>query len=118
PLPSIVRLSRFVLRPNRKVLLSRKNVIRRDKQQCQYCGTHVGAMTVDHIIPRVRGGGDSWENLVCACMPCNTRKGRRTPREAEMKLLREPKKPGYLYFIQHLAKHADVRWKPYLFMLD
>ncbi|MCK5148912.1 HNH endonuclease, partial [bacterium] len=49
PLPSIVRLSRFVLRPNRKVLLSRKNVIRRDKQQCQYCGTHVGAMTVDHI---------------------------------------------------------------------
>jgi len=116
PLPSIVRLSRYIKRPQRHVLLTRKNVIRRDGHACQYCGALHKEMTVDHVMPRVRGGKDTWENLVCACMACNTKKGRRTPKEAEMPLLREPRKPGYLFFIQHMAKTADHRWKPYLYM--
>lgn len=116
PLPSIVRLSRFIQVPRKRVLLNRKNILKRDHHQCQYCGTTEGSVTVDHIIPRVRGGRDTWENLVCACTRCNAKKGNRTPHEAGMKLLRQPRKPGYLYFIQHLVGVPDDRWKPYLFM--
>lgn len=116
PMPSIVRLSRLVYVPRKRVLLNRKNVIKRDNHQCQYCGTREGSITVDHIIPKNRGGEDSWENLVCACMKCNTFKGNRTPREAGMKLKKKPKKPGYLFFIQHLGSDTDDRWKPYLFL--
>ncbi len=116
PLPSIVRISRYVHIPRKRVLISRKNVIKRDNHRCQYCGTTSAPMTVDHILPRVRGGADNWENLVCACMECNTKKGNKTPQEAHMKLLREPKRPGYLFFIQHLAGSVDDRWKQYLFM--
>jgi 5-methylcytosine-specific restriction endonuclease McrA len=71
---------------------------------------------VDHVIPKDRGGTDSWENLVCACVRCNSRKGNRTPEEAGMRLLRRPKKPNHLFFIQHLIGVYDERWKPYLFM--
>ena len=116
PLPSIVRLSRLVHIPRKRVLLNRKNIIKRDNHKCQYCCTHYGPVTVDHVIPKDRGGQDSWENLVCACMDCNTKKRNRTPREAEMPLIRKPKKPGYLFFIQHFVGIPDDRWKPYLFM--
>ena len=116
PLPSIVRLSRLVHIPRKRVLLNRKNIIKRDNHKCQYCCTHDGPVTVDHVIPKDRGGQDSWENLVCACMDCNTKKRNRTPREAEMPLIRKPKKPGYLFFIQHFVGIPDDRWKPYLFM--
>ncbi len=115
-LPSIVRLSRYINVPRKRILLNRKNIIKRDNHQCQYCGTYDGSVTVDHLIPRDRGGLDTWENLVCACMKCNTKKRNRTPREAHMKLLRKPRKPGYLFFIQHhLGVHDDC-WKPYLFL--
>ena len=116
PLPSIVRLSRMVHVPKKRVLLSRKNIIKRDNHQCQYCGTREGPVTVDHVFPRNRGGKDTWENLVCACMKCNSRKGNLTPKEAGMHLRRHPRKPGYLFFIQHLGGVSDDRWKPYLFM--
>ena len=116
PLPSIVRLIRLVYVPRKRVLMNRKNVIKRDGHKCQYCGTHEGPVTVDHVIPKDRGGQDTWENLVCACMACNTKKRNRTPREAGMKLMKQPKKPGYLFFIQHLVGFSDDRWKPYLFM--
>jgi len=116
PLPSIVRLSRLVHVPRKRILLNRKNIIKRDRHQCQYCGTFEGPVTVDHIVPKDQGGEDSWENLVCACMKCNTKKRNRTPREAGMILLRKPRKPGYLFFIQHLVGIPDERWKPYLFL--
>jgi 5-methylcytosine-specific restriction endonuclease McrA len=116
PLPSIVRLSRMVHVPRKRVLLSRKNIIKRDNHQCQYCGTREGPVTVDHVVPRNRGGKDTWENLVCACMKCNSKKGNRTPKESGMILKRRPRKPGYLFFIQHLGSVSDDRWKPYLFM--
>ena len=116
PLPSIVRLSRLIHVPRKRILLNRKNIIKRDNHQCQYCGTTEGSVTVDHILPKDRGGGDTWENLVCACMKCNTKKRNRTPREAGMILLKKPRKPGYLFFIQHLVGIPDDRWKPYLFM--
>ncbi|HFE52841.1 MAG TPA: HNH endonuclease [Bacteroidetes bacterium] len=116
PVPSIVRLVSYVRIPHRRVVLTRKNIIKRDNRQCQYCGTRTGPFTVDHVIPKDRGGTDSWENLVCACVRCNSRKGNRTPEEAGMRLLRKPKKPNHLFFIQHLIGVYDERWKPYLFM--
>jgi len=118
PLPSIVRLSKYIKVQRKRILLSRKNIIKRDKHICQYCGSLDGSVTIDHVIPKDKGGKDTWENLVCACMECNGKKGNRTPEEAHMPLLRKPKKPGYLFFIQHLIGVPDERWKPYLFMSD
>ncbi|MCK7472490.1 MAG: HNH endonuclease [Rhodopseudomonas palustris] len=115
-LPSIVRLSRLIHVPRKRILLSRNNIIKRDNHRCQYCGTEKSPFTVDHIVPRDRGGLDTWENLVCACSLCNSRKRNRTPQEAGMQLLRKPRKPGYLFFIQTQAHIPDERWKPYLFM--
>lgn len=116
PLPSIVRLGRLVHIPRKRILLTRSNVIKRDNHQCQYCGTMEGSFTVDHVIPKDKGGQDTWENLVCACIRCNTKKRNQTPKEAGMSLLRIPRKPGYLLFIQHHIGIPDERWKPYLFM--
>jgi 5-methylcytosine-specific restriction endonuclease McrA len=115
-LPSIVRLIRLIQVPRKRILLNRKNIIKRDKHQCLYCGNTEGPVTVDHVIPRDGGGEDTWENLVCACVNCNTTKRNHTPKEAGMKLLRRPRKPGYLFFIQYLVGIPDERWKPYLFM--
>jgi len=116
PLPSVIRLGRLAHVPRKRILLNRANILKRDNYQCQYCGTTKPPFTIDHVIPRDRGGEDSWENLVCACVECNTRKRNRTPQEAGMKLLRVPRKPGYLFFIQNFGNIPDERWKPYLFM--
>jgi 5-methylcytosine-specific restriction endonuclease McrA len=115
-LPSIVRLSRLIHVPRKRILLSRNAIFKRDNHRCQYCGSDKSPFTVDHIVPRDRGGADTWENLVCACSHCNGRKRNRTPQEAGMQLLRKPRKPGYLFFIQTLVRIPDERWKPYLFM--
>ncbi len=116
PLPSIVRLTRFINVPRKRIILSRKNIIKRDNHQCQYCGTRSGPVTIDHVIPKVRGGEDSWENLVCACVKCNNKKGNRTPEEAGMRLAKKPQRPNYLFFIRYFVGNIDHRWKPYLYM--
>jgi 5-methylcytosine-specific restriction endonuclease McrA len=118
PLPSVLRLDRYVRVPNRRILLTRKNILKRDRFQCQYCGARGKPLTVDHVIPKERGGKETWENLVAACVECNTRKGNRTPEEANMPLLKVPKKPNYLHFIQNFHGTIDDRWKPYLFLAD
>lgn len=116
PYPSIVRLISFVRIPRRGVVLSRKNIIKRDNHRCQYCGAKHKPLTVDHILPKVRGGRDTWENLVCACVTCNNKKGNRTPEEANMPLLRMPKRPSYLFFIYQNTPLIDEKWKPYLYL--
>ncbi len=117
PLPSIIRLSRYINIPHKKIDLSRKNILRRDGFKCQYCGTTSGNLTVDHIIPKSRGGTDSWDNLVTACISCNNKKGNRTPEEAGMKLLAKPRKPNHIIFIKSFIGSAiDNEWKPYLFV--
>lgn len=115
-LPSIVRLLRYISVPRKKIILSRKNIIKRDAHRCQYCGKREGPVTVDHVIPKRRGGPDDWENLVCACVKCNAKKGDRIPSEAGMKLIRPPKRPNHIFIIQHFIGIADDRWKPYLFL--
>lgn len=116
PFPSVVRLSIYVRLPYKKIILSRKNILRRDSHRCQYCGRGDVPLTVDHIIPKARGGEDVWENLVTACIACNNRKGDRTPEEAMMPLLRKITRPNHVTFIRHFVGTVDERWKPYLFM--
>ncbi len=115
PWPSIVRLKYFVRVPYKRIMLSRKNVLRRDGFRCQYCGSR-DSLTVDHVLPKSRGGGDSWENLVAACTPCNNRKGCRTPEEARMELRRQPFRPSQVMFIRDFIGNVDDTWKPYLFL--
>jgi 5-methylcytosine-specific restriction endonuclease McrA len=116
PFPSIVRLSVYIRVPFKKIILSRKNILRRDGHRCQYCGRGDLPLTVDHVIPKSHGGDDTWENLVCACVQCNNKKGDRTPEEAEISLIRKPTRPNHVMFIRHFVGRIDERWKPYLFM--
>jgi|TARA_B100001964_G_scaffold241525_1_gene314135 5-methylcytosine-specific restriction endonuclease McrA len=94
--PKIIRLLMYDSFIKPEVRLTRRNLYARDKNKCQYCGKRFSAtdLTLDHIVPRVQGGGNSWANLVCACLRCNTRKGGRTPRQANMRLIRQPFKPA------------------------
>src|SRR5579864_1103359 len=91
--PSVIRLLEYRRIPHQTRALSRKNILLRDRNTCQYCGTVLSSseLTLDHVIPRSRGGASTWENLVACCHRCNRQKGNQLPGEAEMKLLREPR---------------------------
>ncbi|MEE8335703.1 MAG: HNH endonuclease [Candidatus Neomarinimicrobiota bacterium] len=115
-LPSIIKLKGFVKFNSLNVALSRKNILLRDKYQCQYCGNKFGSLSLDHVIPKERGGGDNWDNLVTACQPCNRKKGNRTPEEAEMKLNRIPRKPNRIHYFQNFINEEQGAWRPYLFL--
>ena len=116
PVPTVVRVSSFVPVPYKKIILSRKNILRRDGHRCQYCGRGDVPLTLDHVHPKSKGGEDSWENLVAACVKCNNKKGDSTPEEAGLQLMRPPMKPNHVTFIRHFVGNMDDRWKPYLFM--
>lgn len=93
--PRIVRLTRYDRFPKTTVRFNRKNVFARDDHRCQYCGQQrpMSQLSLDHVVPRAHGGKTTWENIVCSCLPCNSRKGGRTPVQASMKLLSKPAKP-------------------------
>lgn len=93
--PKIIRLLGYDRLPAQHVKLNRKNIFARDRNHCQYCGKGfpTSELSLDHVIPRSRLGGETWANLVCACTRCNARKGGRTPAEANMKLVRKPIQP-------------------------
>jgi len=114
--PSVIRLHSYVRKPFKEVVLSRKNIIKRDSNTCQYCGRNNRPMTVDHIIPKSFGGKDKWSNLVAACTACNTKKGSRTPEDAGLKLQKKPRKPSHLFFLQTSFGRPHESWKPYLFL--
>lgn len=116
PFPTIVRLRVYIRVPYKKIVLSRKNIMRRDNHRCQYCKRTDLALTIDHIIPKSKGGDDSWENLIAACVKCNNKKGDRTPDEANMPLLKKPSKPSHITFMKHFIGRIDEEWKPYLYM--
>jgi 5-methylcytosine-specific restriction endonuclease McrA len=115
PWPSIVRLKSYARVPYKRVMLSRRNVLQRDQHTCQYCAS-TSDLTIDHVLPKSRGGRDTWENLVAACVSCNNRKGDRTPEEAGMALAREPFRPSYVMFIRDFVGSVHEAWKPYLFL--
>ncbi len=118
-LPSVIRLLEYRRIPRQARSLSRKNILLRDRFTCQYCGVRAptGELTMDHVVPRSRGGGSAWENLVACCIDCNNKKGSRTPDEANMKLARPPR-PFTMHTSRHLMRmlgKSDDQWRKYLF---
>lgn len=95
--PRVIRLLRYDRVPRTTLRFNRRNLFARDGHRCQYCGTTPSShqLSLDHVIPRSRGGETSWENVVCCCIRCNTHKGGRTPQEARMRLLKPPSKPTH-----------------------
>ncbi len=117
PRPSVIKLSYMVKRPRPQVRLSRREIFMRDDYQCQYCGTRSRELTLDHVIPKHRGGGHSWDNLVSACRPCNHRKGGKTLEEARMRLKAAPKRPQptqYFLWVQRLNGSQSSAWLKFL----
>lgn len=113
--PSVIRLRRYIRVPYTKIVLSRRNVMRRDNFICQYCGKK-SDLTIDHVLPKSRGGRDVWENLTTACEKCNVKKGNRTPREAQMELATKPYRPIPITFFRDMNGGVQEPWKPYLYM--
>jgi 5-methylcytosine-specific restriction endonuclease McrA len=111
--PSVIRLRRFVRVPyRRRAALSRRGVFIRDGHLCQYCGR--SAENVDHVVPRSRGGGHEWENVVAACRRCNSRKKDRTPAEAAMTLRRAPYAPKAAFWLVVAVGGVQPEWRDYL----
>ena len=118
PAPSVIRLRYYVRIPfNLPVPLSRRAIFLRDEYACQYCSTQPGKenLTIDHILPRSRGGRTDWENVVTACAPCNRRKGNRTPEEAHMALLQKPVRPRFWAMALAMGPSNEV-WRKYLYI--
>lgn len=114
-MPSIVRLMKYVAIPQRQIPLSRRYILLRDCYTCQYCGKQESKhMTIDHVIPKSRGGKSTWENLVCACRQCNNKKNNRPPKEANMTLLRPPTKPNFRHLLIINTQNAPAEWFPYI----
>jgi 5-methylcytosine-specific restriction endonuclease McrA len=111
-LPSVIRLVYMIRRPRPKVRLTRKEIFARDGWCCVYCGRSTRDLTLDHVMPRHRGGAHTWENLVSACKPCNHKKAGRTPSEARMAMNHEPAAPRhgiYYTFFQYLGHQEEWR---------
>jgi 5-methylcytosine-specific restriction endonuclease McrA len=117
PVPSVIRLPYLVKRPFRAGRkLSRLEIFARDGYTCQYCGKQTRQLTLDHVIPRYRGGPHTWENLVSACVPCNRRKAGKTPEEAKMKLRQIPVAPRSNRYSYIPRQYLETReeWQRYL----
>lgn len=117
PSPSVVRLKSHIKRPRPQLRLSRSSVLARDNYICQYCGVTAHDLTVDHIIPKRYGGPTSWDNLVCCCKKCNSRKGDKTLAQIGFVLKQEPRRPKYVPFISLTKFISGARnqvWRDYL----
>jgi 5-methylcytosine-specific restriction endonuclease McrA len=117
PVPLVIRLVYYVKIPRRVALpVTRRGVLNRDQYTCQYCGATPlrKDLTVDHVLPRSRGGKTTWENVVTACKKCNGRKGSRTPVEANMKLLNQPVRPRYVAIAHVVSAEAKQAWGKYI----
>jgi 5-methylcytosine-specific restriction endonuclease McrA len=111
--PSVILLRRYVRIPNgRNVPVSRRGVLRRDGQRCAYCQN--GATTIDHVVPRSRGGADTWENLVACCLRCNNLKGDRTPQEMGWSLRSLPRAPHGTAWLVRGVERALPQWEEFL----
>lgn len=115
--PRVILLLGFDRFPKKEVKFTRHNLFERDRNTCQYCGQVFDRrdLNLDHVIPRDRGGPTTWENIVCSCIPCNTRKANRTPAEAHMHLVRKPKRPKWRPFVQvSLGASMHDSWRHFL----
>jgi 5-methylcytosine-specific restriction endonuclease McrA len=114
-LPSVIRLVKYIRRPRPKLRLTRREIFNRDTWQCQYCGRATKDLTLDHVLPRHRGGPHTWENLVSACKTCNHRKAGRTPVEAGMRLMQEPAAPRVsVYHTLFPYLGSELEWRKFV----
>jgi len=114
-IPSVIRILYMVKRPHSERKLTRIEVLRRDQFTCQYCGKETRELTLDHVVPRHKRGKHIWENVVSACSQCNSHKAGRTPKEAGLRLIRQPFTPrisGYYVPYEYLQRHAE--WHKFL----
>jgi 5-methylcytosine-specific restriction endonuclease McrA len=117
PLPTVIRLRYYVRIPYKEIPLTRRNSLERDRHTCQYCHYRGEQLTLDHVIPRSRGGGETWENMVAACVRCNVKKGNRTPKEANMPLSYPPRRPySSLHFeiVKNIKGDRNQEWRKYV----
>lgn len=116
PLPSVIRLIYLIRRPRPQMRLSRREIFNRDNHLCQYCGRRgTKDLTLDHVLPRHRGGRHTWENLVTACKTCNHKKAGRTPQEARMALMREPYQPRVNnYYVVYPYLQREEAWRKFV----
>lgn len=117
PLPLVIRLVYYVRVPHKMgIPLTRRTIMVRDNYTCQYCGAQPtrASLSIDHVIPKVRGGATTWDNVVCACKACNLRKGSRTPEEAGLHLLNRPGRPAYVALVFLANAVAHQAWNKYI----
>lgn len=115
--PRVILLLVFDQLPAKEVKFTRHNIFERDKNTCQYCGRIFDRkdLNLDHVVPRDRGGPTTWENIVCSCIPCNTRKGNRTPQEAHLRLIRKPRRPKWRPFLHvEIGLPAHDQWRHFI----
>jgi 5-methylcytosine-specific restriction endonuclease McrA len=115
--PRVIRLLDYEKVPRHAVKFNRRNIFARDNNQCQFCGKRFSTteLSLDHVVPRSQGGVSSWENIVCACIDCNVRKGGRTPKQAHMSLIRKPEKPKRSPLLNlKLTSKKYHSWKTFL----
>jgi 5-methylcytosine-specific restriction endonuclease McrA len=114
--PTVIRLLKYIVLPFKKVHLSRQNILKRDDNRCIYCGSH-DDLTIDHVIPRSKGGENTWENLVACCGSCNVKKCSKNVDEFldeyGLKMRHKPFKPTYLYFVEKINK-VNNDWKQFV----
>ena len=116
--PRIVRVLTYSRLPKQEVKLNRRNIYARDGSRCQYCGKRFASseLSLDHVVPRSRGGENTWQNIVCCCVTCNVRKGGRTPEDAGLTLMRRPVKPRRSPVIR--VKLSDSKYHSWRQFLD
>lgn len=115
-MPAVVRLLKAFRRPRKRVKFNKQNVLARDRWRCMYCGKKypIKELTYDHVMPRSRGGKTCWENITTCCILCNSKKGDKTPQEANMKLKKRPTKPDWIpIFRMQMGQEIPDKWKMY-----
>ncbi|NMO20565.1 HNH endonuclease [Pyxidicoccus fallax] len=119
--PRVLVLSAYDHLPRGRVRFSRLNIYARDNDTCQYCGRNLprSDLNLDHVMPRSQGGKTTWENVVCSCVPCNLKKGGRTPEQADMRLLKKPVRPRWTPLFRGATRKVTYReWLPFLHLAD
>ncbi len=119
--PRVLVLSAYDHLPRGRVRFSRLNIYARDNDTCQYCGRNLprSELNLDHVMPRSQGGKTTWENVVCSCVPCNLKKGGRTPEQADMRLLKKPVRPRWTPLFRGATRKVTYReWLPFLHLAD
>lgn len=119
--PRVLVLSAYDHLPRGRVRFSRLNIYARDNDTCQYCGKNLprSELNLDHVLPRSQGGKTTWENVVCSCVPCNLKKGGRTPEQADLRLLKKPVRPRWTPLFRGATRKVTYReWLPFLHLAD